>query len=135
MLLFLHNRQKLVLQIKLHSIAEIVVMYCPTYKTFCKTMDIRQPCQQSFQFFEQDEVQRQQWSNPIEFLLSCIAMSVGLGSMSPFLYCCHAPWNICPLEMSQSIYICRCLEVSFHRLRKWRGSLFNPIYVSVAEIF
>ena len=31
-----------------------------------------------------DEEERQQWSNPIEFLLSCIAMSVGLGSKLPF---------------------------------------------------
>ena len=27
-----------------------------------------------------EEEERQQWSNPIEFLLSCVAMSVGLGS-------------------------------------------------------
>ena len=38
-------------------------------------------------------------------------------------------------NVSINIYICRCLEVSFHRLRKWRGSLFNPVYVSVDEIF
>ena len=31
-----------------------------------------------------DEEERQQWSNPIEFLLSCIAMSVGLGSKLSF---------------------------------------------------
>ena len=30
--------------------------------------------------FEEQEEERQQWSNPVEFLLSCIAMSVGLGS-------------------------------------------------------
>jgi len=29
---------------------------------------------------EDDEEERQQWSNPVEFLLSCVAMSVGLGS-------------------------------------------------------
>ena len=28
---------------------------------------------------EDEEESRQQWSNPIEFLLSCVAMSVGLG--------------------------------------------------------
>jgi hypothetical protein len=28
--------------------------------------------------------ERQQWSNPIEFLLSCIAMSVGLGNVWRF---------------------------------------------------
>jgi hypothetical protein len=28
-----------------------------------------------------DTESRQQWSNPIEFLLSCIAMSVGLGNV------------------------------------------------------
>ena len=31
-----------------------------------------------------DEIERQQWSNPIEFLLSCIAMSVGLGNVWRF---------------------------------------------------
>ena len=33
---------------------------------------------------EEDELERQQWSNPIEFLLSCIAMSVGLGNVWRF---------------------------------------------------
>ena len=28
--------------------------------------------------------ERQQWSNPVEFLLSCIAMSVGLGNVWRF---------------------------------------------------
>ena len=36
--------------------------------------------------FEEEEEERQQWSNPIEFLLSCIAMSVGLGSKGPIIY-------------------------------------------------
>ena len=27
-----------------------------------------------------DDHKKQEWSNPLEFLLSCIAMSVGLGS-------------------------------------------------------
>ena len=31
-----------------------------------------------------DEIERQQWSNPVEFLLSCIAMSVGLGNVWRF---------------------------------------------------
>jgi len=33
---------------------------------------------------ENGEEERQQWSNPIEFLLSCIAMSVGLGNVWRF---------------------------------------------------
>ncbi|KAF2350544.1 Sodium:neurotransmitter symporter [Trinorchestia longiramus] len=33
---------------------------------------------------EEDEEERQQWSNPIEFLLSCIALSVGLGNVWRF---------------------------------------------------
>ncbi|XP_065339355.1 sodium-dependent nutrient amino acid transporter 1-like isoform X2 [Cloeon dipterum] len=33
---------------------------------------------------EEDESERQQWANPIEFLLSCIAMSVGLGNVWRF---------------------------------------------------
>ncbi|CAB3381845.1 Hypothetical predicted protein [Cloeon dipterum] len=33
---------------------------------------------------EEDESDRQQWANPIEFLLSCIAMSVGLGNVWRF---------------------------------------------------
>ena len=30
---------------------------------------------------EGDEPERQQWDNPVEFLLSCISMSVGLGNV------------------------------------------------------
>ena len=33
---------------------------------------------------DEDGVARQQWSNPIEFLLSCIALSVGLGNVWRF---------------------------------------------------
>jgi len=33
---------------------------------------------------EDEEESRQQWSNPIEFLLSCVAMSVGLGNVWRF---------------------------------------------------
>ena len=32
----------------------------------------------------EEEESRQQWSNPIEFLLSCVAMSVGLGNVWRF---------------------------------------------------
>ena len=33
---------------------------------------------------DEEGVARQQWSNPIEFLLSCIALSVGLGNVWRF---------------------------------------------------
>lgn len=57
-----------------------------------------------------DEPERQQWSNPIEFLLSCIAMSVGLGS-NYRLYI--------PIDFTLAINVtfkCRCLEIPFHGL-------------------
>jgi len=38
----------------------------------------------------EEEPERQQWSNPIEFLLSCIAMSVGLGNVWRFPYTAYA---------------------------------------------
>lgn len=31
---------------------------------------------------DDDDHQKQEWSSPVEFLLSCVAMSVGLGSKS-----------------------------------------------------
>lgn len=33
---------------------------------------------------EEEEEERQQWSHPLEFLLSCISMSVGLGNVWRF---------------------------------------------------
>lgn len=46
---------------------------------------------QSFQVKEETkEIQRDNWDNPVEFLLSCISMSVGLGNIWRFPYIAYA---------------------------------------------
>ena len=41
-------------------------------------------------FFQKEAPERDQWANPIEFLLSCVAMSVGLGNVWRFPFTAYS---------------------------------------------
>ena len=69
---------------------------------------------------EEEEEGRQQWSNPIEFLLSCIAMSVRVVTIMKLLlfhvsrYNLGGPWQR--------------LAVPLHSLREWWRRLSHPLH-------
>lgn len=73
-----------------HSIKEVVVRDQPSLHGFPSEYSLGTRSQSMMSKDDEDDLDdeddedRQQWSNPIEFLLSCIAMSVGLGNVWRF---------------------------------------------------
>ena len=70
--------------------------------------------------FPPSKKERQKWSNPIEFLLSCVAMSVGLGERTSILHFEDTP------EISD--YLRQRVEIPLHRVRERRRGLPAPLH-------
>jgi len=70
-------------------------------------------------------IERETWGSPLEFLLSCIAMSVGLGTEISIVIrrIFQVMTWVCNLFQRR-----QCLAFPLHGVQKWRWCLPHPLH-------